>query len=144
MQLKNNPVQLFYITFVLSKVKKYNFTYRLISFCLAVLIYVSSAGVVLGKHHCKMQAQNLETICAKTGCKKGCCSTEFQHFQLDQDQQTNSFNLEISKPLSHFVIAFVGTFLIEKPNQKQISTYEQYKPPLIFRDIPVFIQSFLF
>lgn len=77
------------------------------------------------------------------GCKKGCCDTDYQHFQLDQDQQTASTNFELTPQVSQFITAFVAVFLVEILPQTEINNFQTYKPPLILRDIPVLVQSFL-
>ena len=45
--------------------------------------------------------------------------------------------------LKNFLLAFVGTFLTPDFVKSQDFKNILYKPPLIFRDIPVLIQSFL-
>ena len=77
------------------------------------------------------------------GCKKGCCDTDYEHFQLDQDQQTASVNFELSTQLSQFVAVFIAVFLTEVAVSTDPPNFQTYKPPLILRDIPVLVQSFL-
>lgn len=123
-------------------------TYRFIAMLMACLMYFTSAGLTLPKHSCKMEQQG---ITAKTGiscddlggCKKGCCDTDFEHFQLDQDQQTASVNFELSTQLSQFVAVFIAVFLTEVVVSTDTPNFQTYKPPLILRDIPVLVQSFL-
>ncbi|MFT6322236.1 MAG: hypothetical protein ACJAVF_001094 [Paraglaciecola sp.] len=123
-------------------------TYRILAISMACLMYFTSAGLTLGKHSCKMQKQGLTEKTGIScddlgGCKKGCCDTDFQYFQLDQDQQTVSVNFDFTPQLSQFITVFVTVFLTDISAQTDSPNFKAYKPPLILRDIPVLIQSFL-
>lgn len=122
-------------------------TYRYISIILACLVFCSSAGLILGKHHCNLKEKNLlegtQYSCAETGCKKGCCSTEFQYFKLDQDQQTNLLGFKLTKQPTQLVFQYVALFHENGLKPTDTPLFERYKPPLIPRDIPVLTQSFL-
>lgn len=123
------------------------YTYRYFSVLLALLVYFTSVGLVLGKRHCQLKQNNLlegkQYSCAETGCQKGCCSTEFHYFKLDQDQQTTTLDFKLSKELIQFVVLYVSVFLENDLEKSEATLFAQYKPPLIQRDIPVLIQSFL-
>ena len=126
---------------------KISTTYRFITFFLASLVFFTSGGFVLGKHHCKMmqknKVENTTFSCAETGCKKGCCSTDFQYFKLDQDQQTNTLNFDFTKDLIQFITAYVVVFSNNDLIETETLSYYNYRPPLISRDIPVLFESFL-
>lgn len=123
---------------------KISSTYRFIAFLLASLVFFTSSGFVLGKHQCKLKEQNKELTCAETGCQKGCCSTDFQYFKLDQDQQTAHAEFQLTDELSQFITVFASVFMFTSAVQEtKTPKYFLYKPPLIRKDIPVLIQSFL-
>ena len=122
-------------------------TYQFIAFVLAFLMFFTSGGFVLGKHHCKMEQKSMVDTttlsCAEMGCKKGCCSTDYQYFKLDQDQQNNTLDFESNKELVQFVTAYVAVFLTNDFVKKDTPSYSNYRPPLIQKDIPVLFESFL-
>lgn len=127
---------------------KKSFTYRFTAFLLATLMFFTSSGFVLGKHQCKMEQNRMQEAvnlsCNETGCKKGCCSTELQYFKLDQEQQTVHAEFQLTDELSQFITAFASAFVLNSSvEETETPKYFLYKPPLILRDIPVLIQSFL-
>jgi hypothetical protein len=127
---------------------KISFTYRFTAFLLATLMFFTSSGFVLGKHQCKMEQNNTKEVvnlsCNETGCKKGCCSTELQYFKLDQEQQTAHAEFQLNDELSQFITAFASVFVFSSSvKETKTPKYFLYKPPLIQKDIPVLIQSFL-
>ena len=62
----------------------------------------------------------------------------------DETGKATDVSFELNVQTIQFIQIFVSTFLINLPIETQISSYEQYKPPLINRDIPILVQSFLF
>ena len=104
-------------------------------------------------HHQKMNAQ-------KKGCsahqkmeqetkscsmdEKDCCENKTMHFQADLDEQVKASIFVDNAPLQYFVAAFVTTFVARDFSiESEMASYANYKPPLIARDIPVLIESFL-
>ncbi|MDF1864556.1 MAG: hypothetical protein P1U70_06970 [Saprospiraceae bacterium] len=127
---------------------KISLPYRFTAFLLATLMFFTSSGFVLGKHQCKMEQKSMqETVnlaCNETGCQKGCCSTELEYFKLDQDQQTAHAEFQLTDELSQFITVFASVFMFTSAVQEtKTPKYFLYKPPLIRKDIPVLIQSFL-
>ena len=117
--------------------------YHIFPFLLALLVFFSSAGIVLPKHHCQLKAQNESLSCADTGCQKGCCSTELQYFQLDQDQSIPSLDNGLNSTVNYFFVATVNAFIIVHEGRQHEQLFFNYKPPPLLRDIPVLVQSFL-
>lgn len=131
---------------------------------LAFLLLISTSGFSISTHFCQKQLQDLQFFCqAKTcgelqsqkeschktsseqpqACKKGCCESKSDFYQLDLDQQTTSTTF---KPLSIKVLtALLFTlFNIELPSaDKKSSDYFNYKPPLIVCDYTAELQTFL-
>lgn len=122
-------------------------TYKITAFLLALLVFLTSGGLILSKHNCQMQQKKLAEgefySCADSGCKKGCCSTEFLFFKLDQDQINTPFDVSFDQEVIQFATVFVSTFLRNIIAENSFPKYQFYKPPLIQKDIPVLIQSFL-
>lgn len=131
---------------------------------LAFLLLTSTSGFSISTHFCQSQLQDLQLFCqAKTcgelqaqkeschkvaddkpkACKKGCCESKSDFYQLDIDQQIASTTF---KPLNiKALTAILFTLLsIELPSADKKSTdYFNYKPPLIVCDYTAELQTFL-
>ncbi|MEM6700947.1 MAG: hypothetical protein AAF599_21275 [Bacteroidota bacterium] len=69
-----------------------------------------------------------------------CCDNETTIVQADIDQVFSSVELA---DLQQFAVTFVQVFILEHRFKRQDIAFEHYKPPLIARDLPVLVQSFL-
>lgn len=70
-----------------------------------------------------------------------CCQNEFQEFKITDKFQPAIHDIQVDL---QFVIAFIDTyFQLTSFEKEQYSKYLNYHPPLLDRDIPVLIQSFL-
>ncbi|MEM9990641.1 MAG: hypothetical protein AAF738_02690 [Bacteroidota bacterium] len=76
-------------------------------------------------------------------CEKNCCSNKT--IQIDNNQNTEKqLPVEISPLQIQFLAVFVQVFVLKKTKLHQlISSHLNYIPPLLNRNIPVLIQSFL-
>src|SRR5690606_31118393 len=110
---------------------------------LAFSVFLSTTGILLGKHFCKQKMQAVEVLaktknCCKTnstcgmgegGCDKDCCSHEFEYFQSDQDKLVQSFDL----PTLHRPALLATLFLIcgiEIPSlDNNTLQFQTYRPP---------------
>ncbi len=142
--------------------------YRIIAFSLAMLLLLTSSGLTLDMHLCqgnlksinlfgkakscvelaqKKQCHKATKSChqqvdsEKKSCKKGCCENQSTSIKLSTDlveAQTPFFSVHDLQFVAVFVYAF-------ELSNYTISTHlsKKYKPPLLNRDIPVLIQSFL-
>lgn len=149
------------------------YTYRFMALILAFLMFFSSVAFSLDKHYCQGQlksvalfvkAKNCHELAAGVskckhhqtrqqkatteGCevgKKDCCQNNTLFFHLDQNKELPSSAFLINESFKNFVGAFVFSFfnndLLNKENTAL--AFRVYKPPLIPRDIPILIQSFL-
>lgn len=147
--------------------------YRITALTLALLMFTTSVGLAVDMHYCGGQLKTISLFGkARTcypvkkvkasrsdcpmhhqlknneqGCmvdKPDCCQNKSLHIQLDQDQNIKVEGPAISKPLPHFVATLIVTFLKDLNNDDQPKpVFAHYRPPLIPRDIPVLIQSFL-
>lgn len=81
--------------------------------------------------------------CEKDDEQKGCCDNETAIFLLDADYAVAEYvPLEVHQ--IQFVAAFVATsYHLFSEAEYTLSHYQNYKPPLLDRDICVLIQSFL-
>ena len=126
---------------------------RFIHIALALNFMVASIGVSIDKHFCgellqkvTLLTQTSEACCGgmKKDKKSDCCHNETQTIQLEDDFQKAQFDFKFPTFINH-LIAYnpvpVFRFILYEPEQQ--ITFLAYKPPLLFRDIPVLIQSFL-
>ncbi|HHS95634.1 MAG TPA: hypothetical protein ENJ45_03520 [Phaeodactylibacter sp.] len=142
-----------------------NLTYRIIALFMAVLMFVTSVGFTVDIHYCsgefksfsltgraKSCHESQKSICPhhqKMMAEKGaqaintnsCCSNKLVHIQSDQDKDLapQAFkNIPTPKPVVSCMAEYLATNL-----QDQSHTSLMYRPPLIWRHIPIWIQSFL-
>lgn len=126
---------------------------------LAVLLILVTAGLNFNKHFCgdtlvslsiykpakdcsmTMGSTDAKGFCGKEVVKKGnCCKDESQFLKLKDDFVPEKMVKQISPDLVAFVFALV---IVNDSQQTSTSGYQNYKPPLIERDMPVFVHSFL-
>lgn len=135
---------------------------------LAALMLLTTVSISVDLHYCQGRiksfnfagkAKNCHEIAASRSCphhasakqetargcclqKKGCCSNKTLHAQLLQDrfQASSDFKLGGNGPT-----LFIPTMAWASPVQESFPEppYRNYKPPLIYRDIPILVQSFL-
>ncbi len=118
---------------------------------LALLILASTTGVTLHKHYCMGHVKNIALMHEAVSCQNevemnmpdDCCKDTIEEFQVEELNKT-AFNFDISPDL--YLISALSYYLIDLDLESSLSTqtaFLNYKPPLIERDIPVTIQSFL-
>lgn len=132
----------------------------------AILVFVTSVGVSVDMHFCQDKlksysffgkAKNCHELAAQpVGCKhhpklpqqhrikkKACCSNKSVVYQLDQDKQILDVDIiDIAKE-QLFVYCRGSKVLWEVQENLSLDKFLYYKPPLLRKNIPVLIQSFL-
>ncbi|MEM1135420.1 MAG: hypothetical protein AAGI07_06230 [Bacteroidota bacterium] len=124
---------------------------RFLHIALAFNLMVATIGVTIDKHFCGELLQKVSLL-GKTGTccdmeaemPEDCCHNETEALQLDDDFQKPHFAFSFQSIAIHPIVFipkpsfnFFQTILLEKDH------FLIYKPPLLFRNIPVLIQSFL-
>lgn len=143
--------------------------YRVIALSLAFLMCFTSVGFAIDMHYCQGQLKSIgilgkaknchemaqamkncvhhqKMVVQQEGCSKedrDCCEHKTFYAQSDQDQHLSMTDFKISSSLQQFVVAYVSVFLSKPLWHTAIPDYKHYKPPLIPKDIPVLVQSFL-
>lgn len=118
---------------------------------LALVILVSTTGVTLHKHHCMGHVRSVALMheaepCISEGSEEmpmDCCKDTVEEFKVEELNKA-VFTFDLSPDL--YLISALSYFLIDLDLENSLSTqtaFLNYKPPLIERDIPVTIQSFL-
>ena len=146
-----------------------NHTYQTISLFLAFLMFLTSTGLSIDMHFCGNhlksfsltgKAKNCFELAKSSTCpkhkkevatanvecemsKKDCCHNKTLNLQADLTPDLPANDFLISPQLDRFIIAYVAVFIDNKPETVAKPSFAHYKPPLIPRDIPVLVQSFL-
>ena len=120
---------------------------RIASILVLFILIASTVGVVINKHYCggNLASISLFSSSGPCGCgdknmDEGCCQDKASIVQLDEDYNSSSFELNISSDYATMSLAQSVNSFILKINT---ANYQRYIPPLIERDIPLFVQSFL-
>ena len=76
-------------------------------------------------------------------CDKDCCSHEYEYFHSDQDKLVQTVDLpSLNNPV--LVAAILLALQIEIPSiDNNTLHFQTYRPPIVERDIPVLLQTFL-
>ncbi len=135
---------------------------------LSMLVLFSSTSFTFSMHFCMgqlesialfQQAKPCEMVTQPTPCannkhgqecehvhvhtaKKGCCEDHF--LQVEGQDELAQVAASVPMPDIQMVAVFyaVVSFLFDAP-AVHTDSYKEYSPPLIERDIPVLVQSFL-
>lgn len=135
------------------------FLKSILSFLLALLVLVSASSFNVNMHFCGGHIQSVSLIdesdtcpmelqlppCHKNMMKEnGCCEDNHLTFEgKDFNYQANQL-ANLSPSFSGFIMNLpIIMEIVQVKESIQVSNYSPYKPPLVERDIPVLIQSFL-
>ena len=156
-------------TLVLVKMNQPKFIYRTTALLMAFLMFFTSVGFSIDMHFCRGQLksvnllgkakschvvgaamkncphhQQAQTAVNKTIKKKDCCENQLKYFHLDQDQQQNTASFSLSSLSSlQFIVVNLSTYSSTSFSNQEVTTDHLYKPPVLFRDIPVLFANFL-
>ncbi|THD66500.1 hypothetical protein E7Z59_11910 [Robertkochia marina] len=131
---------------------------KISSFIMALVVMFSTMSFSINKHYCMDHLVDVSVIFPADSCGMDmmatpstegeqfdatpCCSEE--HIAIEGQDEINtadSLSVEISKT---FVTAFAYTFnalYVEEFTERP--EYEDYSPPLITKDLPVFYETYL-
>ena len=144
-------------------------TYRILAFSLAFLMFFTSGGFSIDMHFCQGDFKSFSLIGKAKNChelaqtltckhhkvsiqeeencykteKKDCCENRTATLDSDQDQQIQTIDFTLTKEIKQFITADIYAFYQDKLTKKEVIPFALYRPPLIKRDIPILIQSFL-
>jgi hypothetical protein len=91
-------------------------------------------------HHRKMMADKGKAALEKPNC----CDNHTVQVEAEHERQTQaSGELELKPGSQQFLLAYTWAFLLPQPATRASTLHQHYKPPLIYRDIPVLTQFFL-
>ena len=138
---------------------------------MAFLMFTTSVGFAVDIHYCQGQLKSISFLGKAKSChemsdatqmkncpqhkkmleqnkncsldNKDCCGNKTFHFQSDQDKVVQTYDFAVNKQLQQFVAVYVLVFFSNNLVETDTSPFNSYKPPLVFEDILVLIQSFL-
>lgn len=120
---------------------------------LIVILLMATTGVTMHKHYCMGRLKNVSfnehaQSCMKLAgiddsCPMDCCKDTSESFKID-DLQIAGYDISLQ---TNYHLLWQNSFNLEIPELLALDIIRvnqfQYKPPLIVRDIPVQVQSFL-
>ncbi len=127
---------------------------------LALLVLVSSSSFMVNMHFCGGHVQSVSLIKEAAQCpmevqlppchkkmdakKSGCCQDKHVAFEgKDFNTQIQDFSMLTWQSI-HWVASLPMIMEVIQVNEAlAYSNYTPYKPPIVERDIPVLVQSFL-
>ncbi len=152
---------------------KPNGTYRFIALLMACLTLITSTGFAADMHYCQGELKHFslfgeakscheinankhcksttKTTCHSTpkenaqapSCQKDCCNNEAAFLSLDTD--VVDVSVDKTEPISTQWMAVISTpqFTLPPMFYYSFKHHQNYKSPLLKRDIPLLVQSFL-
>lgn len=135
---------------------------RLAHIALAVLVFISSTGLVLSRHYCRDELKSLALFAKAKSCheadpmahcpvhghampmddERDCCDDEVDFLKVDDERQLSSAEWQPHLPLALSAVVAFGLPLEDQTAGRGPIPYLHYKPPLLVRDLPVRLQTF--
>lgn len=132
----------------------------IVSSLLALLVLVSSSSFMVNMHFCGGHMQSVSLIEEAAPCpmevelppchkkveikKSGCCEDKHVEFEgKDFNAKVHDFSLLNWQTINWVSSLPVIMEVVQVNEALAFSNYTPYKPPLLERDIPVLIQTFL-
>ena len=150
---------------------RFKLAYRVFAFTMALLMFISSAGFSMDMHFCGGKLKTFSLLGKAKTCqdmadsklqqscvhksnlakqeknesihKKACCAHKTLHCQSSEIGEIGKTEFTLSQSLQLFLKAYTITFISKSTFAKSAPSFNKYRPPLILKDIPVLIQSFL-
>ncbi|MFC7356655.1 hypothetical protein ACFQO1_03070 [Jejudonia soesokkakensis] len=132
---------------------------QFISILLSIFLLASSSGVAYAQHYCgeyKMiekltlgeEHLSCGMVLADTSCgdehaeDHDCCDNEYTQVSTDDNFAKAHFDINFDSP---FVAAFVSVFVlnVSLTEDASVTSYTDYNPPPLIKDIPVLYETFL-
>lgn len=136
------------------------FIKSIVSSILALLVLVSSSSFMVNMHFCGGNVQSVSLIEESSQCpmevqlppchkkmavkKSGCCEDKHVAFEgKDFNTQVQDFSTLTWQSINWAVTLPMIMEVIQVNESLTFSNHIPYKPPIVERDIPVLVQSFL-
>ncbi|HPW64475.1 MAG TPA: hypothetical protein PLJ13_19450 [Cyclobacteriaceae bacterium] len=132
----------------------------IVSSMIALLVLVSSSSFIVNMHFCGGQVQSFSLIEEAASCpmevqlppchkkmavkKSGCCEDKHVAFEgKDFNTQIQDFSMLTWQSINWVATLPMIMEVIQVNESLVFSNHTPYKPPIVERDIPVLVQSFL-
>jgi len=138
---------------------------KILHIILAITVLFSTTGFTLHKHFCKGAMKGHSCMDKRAACDNstldlcasetascsphqcdednGCCQNIAKYYQLDEDKQVQTANVELlKKPALLYTILVVYNYPFAPSAALKVS-HLIYKPPIVQEDILVMLQTFL-
>ncbi len=122
---------------------------------MAMILLVSSIGVVMHKHYCMGRLKNVALFTKADSCMSamgladnepcpmGCCEDTVEEYKVD-NLEKGHFTFDARPDLQLLAVFVYSVVQLNLDNEtSDHNPYQNYKPPLIAQDVPVMVQSFL-
>ncbi|MEX2594123.1 MAG: hypothetical protein WD426_15220 [Anditalea sp.] len=126
-----------------------NIARKIASVFLLLVLLTTSTGFSLYTAFCQMTGESYSSViienhccCPDTDSADMCCDQEAEYVQLDFESSVSALQINVD---THFFVAWIQYQVNQLFQDKDLnpSKYFNYRPPLIERNIPVLVQSFL-
>ena len=140
---------------------------KLLHIGLAILVFLSTSGLVLSKHYCGGVLKSVAVFEEAPPCHENkalrscplhsgmkmseddtpensnCCDTETDLLNTDADEAEALVEFNLADYPALLAVLLVLTGLSPLENDSKTTHYLSYKPPLLVCDLPVRLQTFL-
>lgn len=131
---------------------------KIVSVLMAFVVMFSTMSFTIDMHYCGdtlvdtaifqkaktcgMEESSTDTDSECSTMKKNCCSNE--QFLVEGQDEINVPNIELSYEQQLFIASFVFTYInLFEGLEEKVSLFEQYKPPLVIKEIYKIDETYL-
>jgi hypothetical protein len=124
------------------------FIHQILSSLMALLVLASTVSWTVDKHICMGRVMDISLFSHADDCgmdmdmEKSCCDDESFTVQGQDDLKISLENFDLDQQI--FLVSFVQTYFhLFEIDSEEPSTFSEYNPPPLIRDVQVLDQTFL-
>ncbi|WP_421824163.1 HYC_CC_PP family protein [Flagellimonas oceanensis] len=124
------------------------FFHQIVSSLMALLVLASTVSWTVDKHICMGRVMDISLFSHADDCgmdmdmEKSCCDDETFTVQGQDDLKISFENFDLDQQV--FLVSFVQTYFhLFEIDSEEPSTFSEYNPPPLIRDVQVLDQTFL-
>ena len=124
------------------------FFHQIVSSLMALLVLASTVSWTVDKHICMGRVMDIFLFSHADDCgmdmdmEKSCCDDESFTVQGQDDLKISFENFDLDQQI--FLVSFVQTYFhLFEIDSEEPSTFSEYNPPPLIRDVQVLDQTFL-
>ncbi len=124
--------------------------HQILSSLMALLVLASTVSWTVDKHICMGRVMDISLFSHADDCgmdmdmdmEKSCCDDESFTIQGQDDLKISFENFDLDQQV--FLVSFVHTcFQLFEIDSEEVSSFHEYNPPPLIRDVQVLHQTFL-